>query len=173
MVAAARRTRATGFLLFLWAIVTCLSCTSPDVAPEAADPDTWPIHRVGREQPGEEIGEITLTDPVGGPPRPANIGTHGIRIALDVEAGEAGVPDEAGATGETGAEGEGAAAPEVRVVYSRQGSADTRAFVAVRAPSELGVYLGTVDLVAAGEWRIRVSIVGGSRGSAQITVPEN
>jgi hypothetical protein len=99
------------------------------------------------------MGEITLTDPAGGPSRAASIGTHGIRIALDSEAGTA----EADA--------------EVRVIYSRQGAADTRAFVAVADPGEAGVYLGTVDLVAAGEWRIRVRIVGGGGGSAQITVP--
>ena len=61
---------------------------------------------------------------------------------------------------------------EVRVIYSRQGAADTRSFVAVAAPGEPDVYLGTVELVAAGEWRFRISVVGDGAGSASITVPE-
>ena len=152
-VAPARRALATGSLLVLLIAVTGSACTSPDSAPSHVGPDAWPVYRLAREGPGEEIGEITLTDPAGGPPRPARIGTHGIRIVLDAQAGEAVGP------------------ADVRVVYSRRGAADTRAFVAVEVPGEAGVYLGTVDLVAAGEWRIRVSIVGGGGGSAQITVP--
>jgi len=138
-----------GFLLVLLIATTAPACTSPASDSGDAAPDVWAVHRSTREGSGEEIGQITLTDPAGGPPRPARIGTHGIRIVL----GDADVPG------------------EVRVVYSRQGAADTRAFVAVEAPGEPGVYLGTVDLVAAGEWRVRVSIVGAGRGSAQISVP--
>jgi len=144
--------RALGVIatsLVLLVAVTGSACTSPDSASSDSGPDAWPVHRLTREGPGEEIGEITLTDPSGGPPRSAHVGTHGIRIVLNAQAGEA----------------------EVRVIYSRQGAADTRSFLAVEVPGEAGVYLGTVDLVAAGEWRIRVSIVGGGGGSAQITVP--
>ena len=141
------------------------ACTSPDPDSGASPPEAWTVHRLTSEGPGEEIGKITLTDPTGGPARAARVGTHGIRIVLDDQIGEAGEG------GEAGADVEVRAPAEVRVIYSRQGAADTRAFIAVKAPGEPGVYLGTVDLVAAGEWRLRVSIVGAGRGSARITVP--
>jgi hypothetical protein len=154
-----------------------VGCSTSDTSLEDAAPEAWPVHRFTREGPGEKIGEITLTDPTGGSPRPASIGTHGIRIVLDALASEVvvGVAQETdGGTGADGAAGtvEDVTQPtEVRVIYSRQGGAETRAFVAVEDPGQPGVYLGTVDLVAAGEWRIRVSIVDGGGGSAQITVP--
>jgi len=118
------------------------------------------VHRFSREGEGERIGSLYLTDPAGGPPRPATVGTHGVRIVLDDFGGE--VESVAGAD----------EAPEVRVIYSRAGAADTRAFIAVAAPGEAGVYLGTVELGAPGDWRFSIRIVGGGGGSALVTVAD-
>jgi hypothetical protein len=118
------------------------------------------VRRFSRAGQGERIGSLELTAPAGGPPRAATVGTHGIRIVLDdVEV-------------EPGENVDGGEALEIRVIYSRDGAADTRAFLAVAAPGEPGVYLGTVDLGAPGEWRFRIRIVGAGGGSAQITVAD-
>ncbi len=140
-----------GFLIAALLALAGVGCSSPEPNQAPARPTAWSIHGSTREGSEQEIGRIHLTDPAGGPTRPAGVGTHGIRIVLDTIREEA---------------------VEVRVIYSRDGAADTRAFVAVAAPDEPGVYLGTVDLTAAGEWRFRIRVVGAAGGSAQISVPE-
>ncbi|MFQ5743037.1 MAG: hypothetical protein ACE5HV_05535 [Acidobacteriota bacterium] len=116
---------------------------------------SWAIRRFSSQGQGAPIGRVSLTDPAGGPARPATVGTHGLRILL-------GKPDAAPQTGKT-----------VRVIYSRQGAADTRALTAVESPDEPGVYLGTVELVAAGDWRLAILVVDGERGAAILKVSEH
>jgi hypothetical protein len=144
-----------------------LGCSSQVQDADGADASqgavtTWAVHRFAREGQGEKIGSLYLTDPAGGPPRSASVGRHGLRIVLDT------APQDP--TGQDSGADDPAA--EVRVVYSREGAADTRAFVAVAAPGEAGVYLGTVELGAPGDWRFRIRIVGGVGGSALLTVAD-
>lgn len=173
-----RRERLGSFAVLGWMIlvatmpaavipVACGSSEhgSDEVASGSDAAVSWPIYRSAPEGRGERIGSLELTSPSGGAPRPARVGTHGLRILFEDPAGGTGAPESAAGSGV-------AEATEVRVVYSREGAADTRSLVAVAAPGEPGVWLGTVELGASGTWRFRIRIVGGTGGSAQVTVPD-
>lgn len=96
---------------------------------------------------------MSLTEPSGGPPRPPRVGSHGLRVILETA-------DGAPRAGET-----------VRVIYRRQEGVETRSITAVESFDEPGVYLGTVDLVAAGVWRFAFMVEGTGFGQAEIDVP--